>query len=46
MVMLGIRRTLPAPTDTRKAFIPTYSQPSYYPQPPTTRWLIFTAAFV
>ena len=44
-VMRGVRRALPAPPDTREAFIlPQYKSPSYYMHPPTGRWLLIKAS--
>ena len=46
-IMRGVRRALPAPPDTRSAFLlPLYRSPSFYIHPPTYHWLIFKAAVV
>ena len=44
-IMRGVRRALPAPPDTRTAFLlPLYLPPTFYHQPPSDHWLIFKAA--
>ena len=46
-LMRGVRRALPAPPDTRSAFIlPLYRPPSFYINPPSNHWLVFKAAVV
>ena len=44
-IMRGVRRALPAPPDTRSAFLlPLYRTPTFYLKPPSDHWLIFKAA--
>ena len=44
-LMRGVRRLLPAPIDTREAFIPpSILMPNYYVRPPSNRLLLFKAA--
>ena len=43
--MRGVRRALPAPPDSRSAFLlPLYRTPTFYLQPRSDHWLIFNAA--
>lgn len=44
-IMRGVRRALPAPPDSRSAFLlPLYLPPPFYLHPPSDHWLMFKAA--